>query len=176
MFVAPTATTFSHLDRSSRLHLARARPQSPHLKRLCADLSGMLRSEGREDILLHANHCELPTSCIVPLGLILNELVTNAAKHGRGRISVTFEELPSESYGLSVSDEGAALAEGFDPAAASGLGMKVIRSLAGQLGGELVVDAAVAGGTRFTVRFPPGVDGSALEQRDRRVACASRNG
>jgi two-component sensor histidine kinase len=125
-----------------------------YLRRLCGDLSGMLHSLNRGEIIVEAIDVEIPTKRIVPLGLIASELVTNAAKHGSGRIRVTFERTAEDGYALSVSDEGKGLPADYDPTAASGLGMKVISTLVRQLGGELVTGSmGGAGGARFTVLF-----------------------
>ena len=51
------------------------------------------------------------------LGFIANELITNAAKYGKGRITVHLEQNPGKGYALSVSNDGPALPEGFDPRA-----------------------------------------------------------
>jgi two-component sensor histidine kinase len=55
-----------------------------YLTRLCDDLSDML-PDGRGRIAVEASPIELPTERVAPLGLILNELVTNAAKYGGRR-------------------------------------------------------------------------------------------
>ena len=46
----------------------------------------MAMSDGRLDqlIVLEATELRLPTTIGIPLSLIVNELVTNALKHGRG--------------------------------------------------------------------------------------------
>jgi two-component sensor histidine kinase len=125
-----------------------------YLKRLCSDLSGVLRSEGDSEIEVKSIDASIPTERIVPIGLIVNELVTNAAKHGGGRITVAFERA-SAGYALSVSDGGAGLPEDFDPASTSGLGMKVVSALVQQLGGNLVLGTAERQqGATFTVLFP----------------------
>ena len=126
------------------------------LKRLCHDLSGMLRSDDLDDIVVEGVDCETPTARIVPIGLIVNELVTNAAKHGAGRIAVSLGDAGSEGYSLSVSDDGAGLPPDFDPASAGGLGMKVVSAMVQQLGGRLLFGSGSgdgARGTRFTVLF-----------------------
>ncbi|HLZ01692.1 MAG TPA: histidine kinase dimerization/phosphoacceptor domain -containing protein [Bradyrhizobium sp.] len=125
-----------------------------YLERLCSDLSDMLGLNGRERIVVDAVDAELPTEQIVPLGLIVNELVTNAAKHGAGNITVKLEDATSKGYILSVSDQGTSLPADFDPARTRGLGMKVIGALAQQLGGELRFDGnETTGETRFAVLF-----------------------
>ena len=126
-----------------------------YLTRLCEDLSAMLLSDGRGPIAVNAAQADLPTQQIAPLGLILNELVTNAAKHGKGQITVGFGFDGSDHYALHVFDEGSDLPAGFDPMGRSGLGMKVINSLSAQLAGQFFVSTAGEGSKSiFTVRFP----------------------
>ncbi len=127
----------------------------PYLDRLCRDHSTMSMSEERPDQLIAVDAVELslPTTIGTPLSLIVNELVTNAIKHGRGRITVTLA--PSgKRHALSVCNAGAGLPEGFDPTASKGLGMTLVSSLAAQIGGELRIDRGDDGDcTRFTVLF-----------------------
>ena len=70
------------------------------------------------------------------LGLIVNELVTNAIKHafpsGVGAITVRYEAGPGEGR-LSVFDDGQGLPPGFDQA--SGVGRRLVEALARQTGG-----------------------------------------
>jgi len=88
------------------------------------------------------------------LGIVANELITNAAKYGKGRITVSLERNPEKGYALSVSNDGPSLPDGFDPAAGKGMGMKIIRSFVERIGGALQVDRGENNqGARFTVRF-----------------------
>ncbi len=90
----------------------------------------------------------------IPCGLILNELVTNALKHGRaadGRCSLTIEVGPRDGgIAFVVSDAG----PGFQgkPSHTS-LGMQLIRSLTRQLRAKLEI--APGPGARVSVRIPP---------------------
>ena len=120
------------------------------LKRLGADLEVVLD----RSICVEGAEGDVPNSWIQPIGLIVNELVTNAAKHGAGRIDVQYE-VENGRHELIVADEGRSLPENFDPAAASKrLGMRVVRSLAKQLGGELTAGRRPDGGSCFKVSFP----------------------
>jgi two-component sensor histidine kinase len=127
----------------------------PYLDRLCRDHSTMSMSDERPDqvIALDAIELSLPTTIGIPLSLIVNELITNAIKHGRGRITVTLA--PSgKGHALSVSNSGSELPEGFDPRACKGLGMTLVSSLAAQISGELRIDRGEGNDcTRFTVLF-----------------------
>ncbi|MCW5714830.1 MAG: HAMP domain-containing protein [Bauldia sp.] len=94
---------------------------------------------------------------VIPLGLIACELVTNAVKHGPtgGAVNVVVAlERDGDRLRLAVSDDGEGLPQNFDPTANPGLGMKVIRALATQLGGTLEIDRPERG-TTFSLRFPP---------------------
>jgi two-component sensor histidine kinase len=125
-------------------------PALAYLRRLCDDLSGILGV----DIEVEGDTASLPTTSIQPLGLIVNELVTNAAKHGAGPISVVYR--CKRECTLSVCDEGPGLPAGFNTTTdANGLGMKVTNVLAEQLGGSLTAGSNPAGkGACLTVTFP----------------------
>ena len=89
-----------------------------------------------------------------PLGFIADELITNAAKYGKGRITLRLEVNPGRGYALSVSNDGPALPEDFDAAAGKGMGMRIIRSFVERIGGELRIGRGDKNqGTRFTVFF-----------------------
>lgn len=92
----------------------------------------------------------------VPLGLIVNEAVTNAVKYAfdkdaPGKIKV---ELLNHGHGealLSVCDNGL----GFDPEkASSGSGTKLMDALARQVRGRIERESAPKGGTTVRVIFP----------------------
>ena len=116
----------------------------------------MLSWEERPDhgIVVDGIEIELPAATAIPLGFIVNELIMNAAKYGNGRIRVKLEKIPLQGYALSVLNDGTCLPDNFDPAASKGLGMKIIRSLVGQISGALQFGLDDKHqGTRFTVSF-----------------------
>ena len=127
-----------------------------YLEDLCRDFSTMLSSEERPErvIVVEGIEIKLPTVIGIPLGFIVNELITNAVKYGTGRITVRLEPNPGNGYALSVANEGPVLPEGFDPAACKGLGMRIIRSFVERIGGELRIGRGEGNqGARFTVLF-----------------------
>ncbi len=120
------------------------------LRRLCADLASILDRE----IRVEGDEGTIPTRSIQPIGLLVNELVTNAAKHGQGVIEVKYE-IEGNQHLLMVCDEGRNLPKDFNASAATqSLGMRVITSLTGQLGGELTSGHRPDGGSCFQVSFP----------------------
>jgi two-component sensor histidine kinase len=81
--------------------------------------------------------------------------MTNAAKHGAGRIDVSYRVRDGERT-LVVCDLGNGLPTDFDlENSNTGLGMKVLRLLTNQLRGSVSAKANPGGaGACFTVRFP----------------------
>ena len=123
---------------------------------LCRDFSTMLSSDqGPErNIVVEGIDITLPSVTAIPLGFIVNELITNAAKHGTGQITITLERKPAKGYALSVSNDGPSLPDGFDPAAGKGMGMRIVRSFVERIGGALRIDRGDNNqGTRFVVQF-----------------------
>ena len=126
-----------------------------YLKHLCEDLSGLLFQEGTGyAIAVEGADCEIPTALGIPLGFIVNELITNSAKYAKGNITVRVETTSPPCHSLSVLDDGPGLPAGFDPAKSKGLGMKIVLSLVKQIGGELHILPGDNGrGARFSVTF-----------------------
>ena len=126
-----------------------------YLEDLCHDFSMMLAAERPERVIaVEGIEITLPAATAIPLGFIANELITNAAKYGQGRITVTLDNDPAQGYALTVANDGPALPEGFDPATSKGLGMNIVRSLVARIGGELRIGRGDSSqGPRFTVLF-----------------------
>jgi two-component sensor histidine kinase/PAS domain-containing protein len=135
-----------------------------YLNRLCDRLAASLLDDDRVRIKVVADPAMAPLEEAVSLGLIVNELVTNAAKYAypppvEGVIQVTLRHAAGELV-LKVSDEGRGLPA---PDASSGIGMRLVRSLVQQCGGELQIDRER--GASFTIR---------LRERDRPAPLAQR--
>jgi two-component sensor histidine kinase len=128
-----------------------------YLENLCHDLSGLLLGERADHKLdFDGVKAEIPAETAIPLGFIVNELVTNGVKYGGGNISVRFEKAGPKGYSLAVEDDGPGLPAGFDPAKCTGLGMKIILSLVKQIGGTLQFESGAGGrNARFAVTFVP---------------------
>lgn len=91
----------------------------------------------------------------LPIGLIVNELLTNALKHAfAGREHSRIDILLTHSAGrarLTVQDDGAGLPADVDEQSGGKLGMTLVRALARQIGG--VVTITRGNGTAVTVDF-----------------------
>lgn len=83
---------------------------------------------------------EISARMISPIGIIINEMVTNSLKHafkdGRmGEIGVSLRRTPENRLHLKISDNGPGFPPGFTPAQSKGLGTQLIEMLSEQLGG-----------------------------------------
>lgn len=126
-----------------------------YLEHLGEDLSGLLfETQTGYAIEVEGPEIEIPTASAIPLGFIVNELITNSVKYAKSRITVRIDALSATSHSLSVLDDGPGLPLDFDPAKSSGLGMKIILSLVKQIGGAFQILPVESGrGARFTVTF-----------------------
>jgi len=93
---------------------------------------------------LDVEDLHLSINTLIPLGLIINELVTNSFEHGfpgggTGRIGISFRSSGGD-YRLTVEDDGAGfLADADKISGFSSLGMKIVDSLVRQLKGTLTI-------------------------------------
>ena len=100
---------------------------------------------------------DLDIDNLIPCGLIINELLTNAYKHAfdgtdSPEISISMAKVDEDNVCLEIRDNGNKLPEGFDISRSKGLGLKLVRALATQLDGKLEVTGD--NGTTFRLTFP----------------------
>ncbi|AIB15408.1 hypothetical protein ABAZ39_26310 (plasmid) [Azospirillum argentinense] len=124
------------------------------LEGLCDDLRSTLVGVQPVAVRVQADPITMPLSHAVPMGLIVNELLTNALKYafrdGRtGRIDITMRCEPDVCE-LVVRDDGIGM-QGLSPRDGS-LGMSLVRSLVHGINGDLytIEDHGVV----HTIRFP----------------------
>jgi two-component sensor histidine kinase len=93
----------------------------------------------------------------IPVGLIVNELLTNAFKHafpgGRtGKIAVTLRRKEDGNIELGIRDDGVGLPSQAQLSRGPSMGMMLVRSLTEQIGGN--IDIASQRGTSIVITFP----------------------
>ncbi|MBR1196595.1 GAF domain-containing protein [Bradyrhizobium sp. AUGA SZCCT0240] len=149
--VSTIAEVHDHLWRSSHIGYVEL---ADFMTELCKKLRG---STGKHTLHCHADRMLLGADHAVPLGLLINELVTNAVKYaypeGSGDIEVSAREMNGHLH-VEVSDHGTGLPEGFDidqPRAS--LGFKVVTGMVRQLQGHLTLSNNQTG-TRFLLDLP----------------------
>jgi two-component sensor histidine kinase len=143
-----------------------------YVAELCEDISGMLLDgHAAHLVVVEGAKIDIPTRLGIPLSFIVNELITNAAKHAKGKITVRLETTPELGHCLSVSDDGPGLPDGFHPGKSRGLGLKIIQSLVRQIDGRLQVgDGPGQQGACFKVFFQSAVSAAIDHAGDSRRA------
>jgi two-component system, sensor histidine kinase PdtaS len=116
--------------------------------------------ESRVSINVKGDGVSLELERSVSYGLLVNEVISNACKHafpaGRmGAVSISLG-VEGETITLIIEDDGVGLPINFDAERAASLGMRLIRMLAKQLGGQSLVTPGP--GTRVEVRFRASCD------------------
>jgi two-component sensor histidine kinase len=127
-----------------------------YLGGLLQELNSSLTSGDRIRIEVGGSALSIETDKAIKLGLIVNELVTNACKYAypneaTGAIRVRIEADDGNSADLIVEDDGIGIENG--PRSGSGLGQRIVGSMARALGGK-VTQETVALGTRTRIAFP----------------------
>jgi len=127
-----------------------------YLTELTKEIAKTYAQDGRGiEIKINAN-LVLSIDLVIPLGLIVNELVTNSFKYAFkekniGEISISLNKNSNNIYTLAFKDSGKGFNEK-DVDYKKSLGLKLVGMLSKQLGGEFIVSTAKGGG--FTVEFP----------------------
>lgn len=113
----------------------------------------------RRDLQLssHAEPVRLSIDRAIPCGLIVNELVTNALKHGfpdqrSGKVTVELRMKDRDHVELAVIDDGVGIADSVDLNLLSSLGMQLVQLLSEQLQAELQIQRRNP--TRIALSFP----------------------
>ena len=93
----------------------------------------------------------------IPLGLIINELISNFIKHGihestEGKIRISIENLNGNRADLIVEDENNSLPIQSDIQDSQPLGLRIVHILADQIDGDIKIDTSM--GTKFKLSFP----------------------
>jgi two-component sensor histidine kinase len=113
-------------------------------------------SAGSVQVDVQVHDVRLPIHEAIPCGLIVNELVSNALKHGfdgsrQGSIQVLMSRQPDQAVHLSISNDGHPIPDSLDIMRTGSLGLQLVNLLTQQLRGQLTVQRNCP--TRFTLRF-----------------------
>ena len=116
------------------------------------------KTSAQVSLQLTCDPIALPVDQAIPLALLANELVTNAYKHAfptdsSGEITVSLQQTPGNELTLRVADTGIGV---HLTGSESGMGLKLIRTLAEQLRGTLTFATPAEGaGTAVTLTIHP---------------------
>ena len=127
-----------------------------YIHELVSYLVSSFSNMGRVWFDLEIEPVELDISQAVPLGLILNEAITNAVKYAfpkgaHGTVSVRLYSKKNRDIVLKIMDNGVGFPDGFDPETRNSLGIQLMKLFAAQLEGDL--HFADREGVEITLRF-----------------------
>lgn len=130
----------------------------PYVKELCDYLVRSVKGNtGNVKVDLDIDDNKLSIDTVIPLGLIINETITNALKYGisegcDGEIYISLHKLPNDRYEMYLGDNGIGYSEEINPKTSNSLGLKLIYNLSRQLRGTITRDYEKKG-TYYRIEF-----------------------
>ena len=130
-----------------------------YIDRLGHHLVQLADDPGRVRISTHIEVAELPLGVLTPVGIILNELITNSLKYadaeGDLQLDIALTRLRDDRYELSYRGNGRGYPEGRLVERSRGLGTYLLESMAQQLDGTLTTYNEGGAVSRLEFRTPP---------------------
>ncbi len=126
------------------------------------DLANNVRqmySQGNLEIQVDSSPILLDLTSAIPLGLLINEMLTNSMRHGfqedsQGKIVISMQLLEDGSKILRYADNGVGFPNGFIPEKATSIGLTIVFGLVSQLFGKVVPEKPMfETGVSFSFRF-----------------------
>ncbi len=110
----------------------------------------------RITLITNITPCELPIEMVMPLGLIVNELLTNAYKYAfpgnrTGILKVELLPAGEDRWELIIEDNGIGLPDGFFDEKSRSMGMQIVHILVEQI--EATLGIGSENGSRFRIIF-----------------------
>jgi two-component sensor histidine kinase len=128
-----------------------------YLNKLTNDIAIAFNKQEKEiKFQIKVKQFTLDINNAVPLGLIVNELITNAYKHAfkgrnKGNIIIEVVQVENEQTQLRIIDDGIGLPKEFDPYSKNSLGLRLVQGLIRQLDGEYAYECK--NGAQFVLQF-----------------------
>ncbi|MGM0771404.1 MAG: sensor histidine kinase [Halobacteriota archaeon] len=126
-----------------------------YIHKLSSELISSYSVDKDIELELNVEDIFLTMDAAIPLGIIINELVTNSLKHAfegsSGKISINLERGDENKFILIVSDNGIGFPEMIDHRKSTSLGLQLLNTLVDQIGGTIAMDRSH--GTSFIIIF-----------------------
>lgn len=133
-----------------------------YFENLCVNILDSYNETERIKVKIDMKELEMDVDTAVPLGLIVNELLTNSLKYAfpkgeKGKIELSLENLNEDNFQLKISDNG--VGKTLDSKAkGTGFGTQLVDLLTRQIDGKLMQD--VSNGTMILINFNRPIAGS----------------
>ena len=126
-----------------------------YFKNLCENILDSYNETNRIKVDIDMKEVELDVDTAVPVGLIVNELITNALKYAfpsgkKGNIKLSLENVNDDNLSLKISDDGIGKTLN-TPAKGTGFGTQLVELLTQQIDGKLV--QKINNGTLIIINF-----------------------
>ena len=109
---------------------------------------------GTIESVLNIEDIHLNIDTAIPLGLIINELVTNSVKYafpkGKGKITLKLKS-SQEQMELTIADDGIGIPKDTDIENTETLGLQLVKNLTEQIDGQIEINRSH--GTEFKITF-----------------------
>jgi two-component sensor histidine kinase len=127
-----------------------------YLHELVCYLGESFETGSRIQFKLDLEPLDLDISLAVPLGLILNEAISNAVKYAftasqEGTITISIKSASTNRYTFMVADNGVGLPENFEPDKVNALGMKLMKGLSKDIAATFNIESK--NGTTVSITF-----------------------
>ena len=127
-----------------------------YIKLLVKELSSLYSNKNNVNTTISSNNMNFDVDTAIPLGLIINEIITNSYKYAfknkkENKLSISINKESSENYKLVIEDNGPGLENSFDVKKAKSLGLRLVNRLVKQLHGSL--NQTNTNGAKFEIYF-----------------------
>lgn len=128
-----------------------------YIPELVLKVEGMYPSHGdRVEVMYNIDYTALDINKAIPLGIILNEIISNSFKHGfpgsrNGRVSIDVKQENNNCY-LTVEDNGIGSKNTMAQSSELSPGIELINMLVNQLSGKIICDNS--SGYKYIIIFP----------------------
>lgn len=129
----------------------------PYVKTLSEHLIKSIKGQhSKVKLVLDVEDIKLGADTAITLGLLINEVITNALKYGftdeEGELSIALKQLGEKNYILHIGDNGIGVAEDMNHETTKSLGLTLIYNLTRQLRGTIEKDNSKKG-TNYIITF-----------------------
>ncbi|MEI7499995.1 MAG: histidine kinase dimerization/phosphoacceptor domain -containing protein [Bacteroidota bacterium] len=152
MRIRSMALIHEHLYRSENLDRI---PLATYLQSLSNIIMGTYSGQ-RINLVTRLDKTDIGIETALPLGLIANELLTNAFKYAfphqrEGKIEISLQQENADTFILTIKDNGVGLPDTFSMSSDKSLGLFIVKLLVEQIDGKINIERE--SGTTFTISF-----------------------
>jgi two-component sensor histidine kinase len=127
-----------------------------YLTELIDGITSTINTSTNVEIIKSIEDCPINTALLFPVGIIINELLTNSFKYAfpenrKGRITVSLTKRDN-IIAIKFADDGVGIPRSVIDLESKGFGINLVKILAEQLNGKLNISSK--NGTEYSITFP----------------------